>query len=150
MEHLGFFYELQAHGVPISVKYVLDFHEALNRGLGQGGLDQIYTLLRLICIKRLEHIDPFERAFAKYYLDLELPPPGEPVNLDALMESKPFKEWLEDYLEQEGLDIYDFYHPEKAEELLKKFLETIAAQTGAHHGGGRWVGTGGYSPFGHS
>ena len=100
MEHLSFFYELKAHGVPISVKYILDFHEALNRGLGQGGLDQIYTLLRLICIKRLEHIDPFERAFAKFYLGLELPPPGEPVNLDALMESKPFKDWMADYLEQ--------------------------------------------------
>ncbi len=150
MEHLGFFYELKAHGVPVSVKYILDFHEALNHGLGQGGLDQIYTLLRLICIKRLEHIDPFERAFAKFYLDLDLPPPGEPVDLDALLESKPFKEWLEKYLEDEGLDIYDFYHSDKAEELLKRFLETIAAQTGAHHGGGRWIGTGGYSPFGHS
>ncbi len=150
MKHTGFFYELRDHGVPVSVKYILDFHEALNCGLGQGGLDQIYTLLRLICIKRLEHIDPFERAFAKYYLDLELPPPGEPVDLDALLESKPFKNWLEGYLEAEGLDLNDFYHYERAEELLKKFLETIAAQTGAHHGGGRWVGTGGYSPFGHS
>ena len=149
MEHLGFFYELKEHGVPVSVKYILDFHEALNRGLG-GGLDQIYTLLRLICIKRLEHIDPFERSFAKFYLDLELPAPGEPVDLELLLESKPFKKWLEDYLEREGLAIYDFYHPDKAEELLKRFLETIAAQTGAHHGGGRWIGTGGYSPFGHS
>jgi uncharacterized protein with von Willebrand factor type A (vWA) domain len=150
MQHLGFFYQLKDYGVPISVKYILDFHEALNRGLGQGGLDQIYTLLRLICIKRLEHIDPFERAFAKYFLDLELPPPGVPIDLDLLLESKPFKEWLENYLEREGLDIYDFYHHEKAEELLKRFLETIAAQTGQHHGGGRWIGTGGYSPFGHS
>ena len=80
MEHLGFFYQLKDYGVPVSVKYILDFHEALNRNLG-GGLNQIYTLLRLTCIKRLEHIDPFERAFAKYYLDLELPPPGEPVDL---------------------------------------------------------------------
>jgi uncharacterized protein with von Willebrand factor type A (vWA) domain len=150
MQHIGFFYELKDNGVPVSVKYILDFHEALNRGLGQGGLDQIYTLLRLICIKQLEHIDPFERAFAKYFLDLELPPPGEPVDLEALMESKPFKEWLNEYLKEEGLDLFDFYHPDKAEELLKKFLETIAAQTGAHHGGGRWIGTGGYSPFGHS
>ena len=27
-----------------------------------------------------------------------LPPPGEPVDLDALLESKPFKRWLEGYL----------------------------------------------------
>lgn len=149
MEHVGFFYELKAHGVPVSVKYILDYHEALNRGLG-GSLDQTYTLLRLICVKRLEDINSFERAFAKYFLDLEIPPPGEPVNLDALLESKPFKEWLDEYLEREGLDIEDFYYHENAEELLRKFLETIAAQTEAHHGGGRWIGTGGYSPFGHS
>jgi uncharacterized protein with von Willebrand factor type A (vWA) domain len=149
MGHVGFFYELKAHGVPVSVKYILDYHEALNRGLG-GSLDQTYTLLRLICVKRLEQINAFERAFAKYFLDLEIPPPGEPVNLDALLESKPFKEWLDDYLEREGLDIEDFYYHEDAEELLRKFLETIAAQTEAHHGGGRWIGTGGYSPFGHS
>ena len=149
MEHVGFFYELKGHGVPVSVKYILDFHEALSRGLG-GSLDQVYTLLRLICIKRLEHIDAFERAFAKYFLGLELPAPGEPVDLDALLESKPFKAWLEAYLEQEGKELREFYHPEDAEDLLRKFLETVAAQTGAHHGGGRWIGTGGYSPFGHS
>ena len=96
MEHVGFFYELKAHGVPVSVKYILDYHEALNRGLG-GSLDQTYTLLRLICVKRLEQINAFECAFAKYFLDLEIPPPGEPVNLDALLESKPFKEWLDEF-----------------------------------------------------
>jgi uncharacterized protein with von Willebrand factor type A (vWA) domain len=150
MEHMGFFYELREQGVPVSVKYILDYHEALQRGLGEGGLDQIYTLLRLICIKRLEHIDPFERTFARYFLGLELPPPGEPVDLDTLLESKPFKEWLTEYLEEEGMELKDFYYHERAEELLKRFLETVAAQTGAHHGGGRWIGTGGYSPFGHS
>jgi uncharacterized protein with von Willebrand factor type A (vWA) domain len=149
MEHVGFFYKLRDYGVPVSMKYVLEFHEALNRGLG-GDLDQVYTLLRLICIKRLEHIDPFERAFAKYYLDIDIPPPGEPVDMEGLLESKPFREWLDVYLKEKGMKLNQVLWEESAEELLKKFLETIAAQTGAHHGGGKWIGTGGYSPWGHS
>jgi hypothetical protein len=36
-----------------------------------------------------------------------------------------------------------------SDELLQKFLETLAEQTERHDGGGRWVGTGGHSPFGH-
>lgn len=149
MEHVGFFYSLRDYGVPVSVKYILDYHEALKRGLGTD-LDGSYNLLRLICVKKLEHIDPFERAFAKYFLDLDIPPPGVPMDLDALMASKPFKEWLEGYLKDQGMSLNDVFHGESVEELLKKFLETVAAQSGAHHGGGRWIGTGGFSPYGHS
>ena len=32
---------------------------------------------------------------------------------------------------------------------MRKFLETLAEQTERHDGGGRWVGTGGRSPYGH-
>ena len=32
---------------------------------------------------------------------------------------------------------------------MRNFLETLAEQTERHDGGGRWVGTGGRSPFGH-
>ncbi len=149
MEHVGFFYTLKDYGVPVSMKYVLDFHEALTRGLG-GDLDQTYTLLRLICIKRLEHIDPFERAFAKYFLDLDIPPPGEHVDIRGLLESKPFKQWLENYAKERGMKLNGVLHQESPEELLKKFLDTIAEQTGAHQGGGKWIGTGGFSPWGHS
>jgi uncharacterized protein with von Willebrand factor type A (vWA) domain len=32
---------------------------------------------------------------------------------------------------------------------MRRFLDTLAEQTERHDGGGRWVGTGGRSPFGH-
>jgi hypothetical protein len=35
------------------------------------------------------------------------------------------------------------------DELMRRFMETLAEQTERHDGGGRWVGTGGRSPFGH-
>jgi hypothetical protein len=36
------------------------------------------------------------------------------------------------------------------EQLLDYFKERLKEQTEAHHGGGKWIGTGGYSPVGHS
>ena len=35
------------------------------------------------------------------------------------------------------------------DELMRKLLETMAEQDEQHDGGGKWVGTGGRSPFGH-
>jgi uncharacterized protein with von Willebrand factor type A (vWA) domain len=36
------------------------------------------------------------------------------------------------------------------EELIKYFLDRLKDQKGEHHGGKKWIGTGGYSPVGHS
>jgi hypothetical protein len=36
------------------------------------------------------------------------------------------------------------------EELIEYFKERLKEQTEAHHGGGKWIGTGGTSPVGHS
>jgi len=36
------------------------------------------------------------------------------------------------------------------EELIKYFLDRLKEQNEAHHGGNRWIGTGGTSPVGHS
>ena len=36
------------------------------------------------------------------------------------------------------------------EELIEYFKERLKEQTGEHHGGSRWIGTGGTSPVGHS
>ena len=38
----------------------------------------------------------------------------------------------------------------EVEELLRRFWETLLKQGDQHHGGNRWIGTGGRSPFGHS
>jgi len=36
------------------------------------------------------------------------------------------------------------------EELIQYFLDRLKEQTEAHHGGSKWIGTGGTSPTGHS
>jgi len=149
MTFVDFFYTLRDYGVPVDGRYVLDFHRALDRGLASD-VDEMYVLLRLICIKKMEHIDAFERAFARHFFDLNLPAPGRPIDLDSLLESKPFRQWLSEYMEREGLAEKQIRWDMPPEELLQRFLDTISKQKGAHHGGGKWVGTGGYSPYGHS
>src|SRR5262249_60608810 len=37
-----------------------------------------------------------------------------------------------------------------SDELMRRFLETLAEQTERHDGGNRWIGTGGRSPYGNN
>ncbi len=142
---LGFIYQLQAAGIPVSIQYVLDLYEALRQGLA-ADLDQLFLLARLIFVKRVEHLDVFEQVFASFFLGR--PPGGRLPNWEELLADKPFEEWLRQQLETGQIDlnaIREFDH----EELLRRFWETLLAQRGEHHGGHTWVGTGGRSPFGH-
>ena len=61
-------------------------------------------------------------------------------------------EWLKDPKELAdllGVDENDLLQL-SPEELIEYFLERLKDQDGAHHGGWRWIGTGGFSPVGHS
>lgn len=142
---LGFIYQLQAAGIPVSIQYVLDLYEALRRGLA-ADLDQLFLLARLIFVKRVEHLDVFEQVFASFFLGRS---PGSRLpNWEELLADKPFEEWLRQQIETGQIDlntIREFDH----EELLRRFWETLLAQRGEHHGGQTWVGTRGRSPFGH-
>jgi len=142
---LGFIYQLQAAGIPVSIQYVLELYEALRQGLA-ADLDQLFLLARLIFVKRVEHLDVFEQVFASFFLGRS---PGSRLpNWEELLADKPFEEWLRQQLETGQIDlntIREFDH----EELLRRFWETLLAQRGEHHGGQTWVGTGGRSPFGH-
>ena len=67
---LPFFYQLRDQGIPISLRYVLEFYQALEKGLALD-LDRLFILMRLIFIKKVEHFDAFEQAFAAYFLGAE-------------------------------------------------------------------------------
>ena len=62
------------------------------------------------------------------------------------------EEWLknpEQIAEALGLDESELKKM-TPEELIQYFLDRLKDQTEAHHGGNRWIGTGGTSPVGHS
>ncbi len=142
---IGFIYQLQDAGIPVSVKYVLELYRALGRGLATN-LDELFLLSRLIFVKRVEHYDTFERVFASFFLGLE---GGRPIgDWEELLSGKPFQEWLRDQIE-EGILSLDDIREFETEELLARFWETVLAQKEAHHGGNRWVGSRGGSPYGH-
>jgi hypothetical protein len=143
---LSFVYELRAAGIPVSVRYLLELHRALQRGLAPD-LDRLFLLARLIFVKRVEHYDSFERVFAAFFLGRR----GNGALMDGedLLAGKPFEEWLRAELDSGSLSV-DELREFSQEDLLARFWETVLAQQGAHQGGNTWVGTHGRSPYGHS
>jgi hypothetical protein len=143
---VGFIYQLREAGVPVSVQYILEFYRALQRGMA-ADLDQLFLLARLIFVKRVEHYDIFEQVFAAFFFGAHRR--RKPMDWEELLAGKPFREWLQEQIDSGRLspeEIREF----ALEELLARFWETVLAQQSQHHGGNRWVGTRGRSPFGHS
>lgn len=143
---LPFFQLLRDQGVPVSLRHVLEFYEALEKGLAPD-LDRLFILLRLTCVKKLEHFDAFEQTFAAYFLDAEH---GSVPRLSReFWESKAFRRWLEEEVRRGAVAEKDLEHLPLAD-LLRRFWEVALKQVGRHQGGHTWIGTGGTSPFGHS
>lgn len=143
---LPFILQLRQSGVPISVRYVLEFYRALLRGLAPD-VDRLFLLARLVFVKRVEHYDLFEQVFAAYFLGQGKFP--ESPDWDELLGGKPFQDWLQEQIAAGNLPP-DAIRRFSNDELLARFWETLLAQRGEHHGGNTWVGTRGRSPFGHS
>ncbi|HAA01994.1 MAG TPA: hypothetical protein DCE18_01335 [Syntrophobacteraceae bacterium] len=142
---LPFILELRQAGIPISVRYVLEFYRALQQGLAPD-VDRLFVLARLVFVKRVEHYDLFERVFGAYFLGKGSFP--EDPDWKDLLGGKPFEEWLRDQIAAGKLPP-DALRQFSNEDLLARFWETLLAQQGAHHGGNTWVGTRGRSPYGH-
>lgn len=143
---VDFVYLLRDYGVPASLPDLLEVNEGLERGLVRD-MDDLLVLLRLSFVRRVEHMDAFERAFAFYFYGIDIPAVAE-GDLE-LLRTPQFREWLAKAIERGEL------HPlarwkMSPEELMKKFWERLREQMEEHHGGSKWIGTGGRSPFGHS
>ncbi len=141
-----FFYLLRGYGVPVTVTEWLTFMRALATGLVAPSLADFYAVGRAVLVKSEAFFDQFDQAFQHAFEGIETPQEiadevwewlADPLALPGLSEEE--KRAL---LEQLGeIDL---------EALQQLFEERLREQTEAHHGGNRWVGTGGTSPFGHS
>lgn len=137
-----FFYTLKNFGVPVSMNEWQALLEALEAGMAGSSLTGFYYLCRAVLVKTEAHYDRFDMAFAAFFGDIETP------------EGLPDKIW--DWLNKElpELEITDEMrrnHQQLDMDELKRMLEErLAEQDEEHHGGNRWIGTGGTSPFGHS
>ncbi len=137
---------LRDYGVPVSLTDTIDFYKGMERGLAPE-LDSLFVFARLCFVRRVEHMDAYERAFAFHFYGIDLPrvAEGDP----ELLNTPQFRRWLKEAVRKGELPpqaLWTF----PAGELMKRFWETVRKQMEEHHGGSRWVGTGGNSPFGHS
>jgi uncharacterized protein with von Willebrand factor type A (vWA) domain len=146
---IDFFYKLREVGLPVSPTAFLTLHRAMSGGLVDS-LEDFYTASRSILIKSERYFDLFDQVFAHHFEGAEMPDPRG-LEIDALARAM-----LDTWLQHPGELARLLGMDEKAlkqltpEQLLDYFKERLKEQTESHHGGGKWIGTGGYSPVGHS
>jgi hypothetical protein len=146
---IDFFYKLRDVGIPVSPTAFLTLHRAMSSGLVVS-LEDFFTASRSILIKSERYFDLFDQVFAHHFKGTDMPDP-KGLELDALARSM-LEFWLQRPQELSRLLGMDESALKKLtpEQLIEYFKERLKEQTEAHHGGGKWIGTGGYSPVGHS
>jgi uncharacterized protein with von Willebrand factor type A (vWA) domain len=140
---LDLFYGLRREGVPLGIQEWQTFLRALEQGLHGSSLLRFYHLGRACLIKSETYFDHYDRVFARVFKGVE-GALGDDVTEKVL-------EWLRDPKNFPNLSPEELAQLEhlSSDELMRRFLETLEKQTERHDGGGKWVGTGGKSPFGH-
>ena len=146
---IEFFYTLRERGLPVSPTSFLRLQKALSLGMIQS-VDDFYTTARAILVKSERYFDMYDQVFAHFFRGVALRAPEE-IELTEIVKAL-LEEWLknpEQIAEALGLDESKLKKM-TPEELIQYFLDRLKDQTEAHHGGNRWIGTGGASPVGHS
>ena len=146
---IDFFYTLKKVGIPVSPTSFLRLQKALGLGV-INSLNDFYTAARSILVKSERYFDLYDQAFAHYFEGAELVEPDEFVLSDVARAM--LEEWLKDpeaLAQALGVDEEELSKL-SPEELIQYFLDRLKEQTEAHHGGSKWIGTGGTSPVGHS
>jgi uncharacterized protein with von Willebrand factor type A (vWA) domain len=137
---INFFYHLRAARLPVSIKELLTLLEALKKDVIGPSIDEFYFLSRATLVKDETQFDKFDRAFGEFFK-------GLPATT-GLFKDIP-DEWFRQMLEREFSD-EELAKLEKLgfDKLMEEFRKRLEEQDGAHHGGNKWIGTGGTSPFG--
>jgi uncharacterized protein with von Willebrand factor type A (vWA) domain len=144
-----FFYTLRERGLPLTPTSFLRLQKALNLGVITS-IDDFYTAARAILVKSERYFDMYDQVFAHFFKGVALQAPDK-VELTEIVKTL-LEEWLKnpaEIAEALGLDETTL-RKMTPEELVQYFLDRLKDQTEAHHGGNRWIGTGGTSPVGHS
>jgi hypothetical protein len=146
---INFFYQLREAGIPATPTSFLTLHKALHMGLVTS-LEEFYTSSRTILVKSERYFDLFDQVFAHYFEGADMPDTDD-FALDEMARAL-LQSWLENpkvLADALGID-ESALKKMTPEELIDYFKERLKDQSERHDGGGKWIGTGGTSPVGHS
>src|SRR5882672_1962517 len=138
---VDFFLYLRQARLPVSIQELLTLLQALRRDVIGPSIDEFYYLARATLVKDEALFDRFDRAFGEFFRGVQAG-----VDLAARIP----EDWLRRALARE-LTALDASGLQKLgwDRLFEQFRKRLEEQNGAHHGGSKWIGTGGTSPFGH-
>ena len=139
---INFFMTLKNERLPVSFTELFTLLECLKKNIVFGNVEDFYYLSRLCLVKDEKNFDKFDKAFSKYFENVEI--------LDELSSHEIPNEWLRKQLES------ILTEEEKAkiealgglDKLMEEFKKRMEEQKKRHQGGNKWIGTGGASPFG--
>lgn len=133
--------ELRGRGVPVGMQETVALAGALARGLHESSLERFYFVARALLVHDESRLDDFDQVFSHVF-------EGVPYSSKKIAEE--LHDWLKDPIARRELtDAEKAAVPElNLDELLRLFEERLREQKERHDGGGRWIGTGGTSPFG--
>lgn len=138
-----FFYLLRSYGMKTSLVEWSSLLAALELNLHQCSLLQFYHLARAVLVKREAEYDRFDQAFQAYFKNLT----------DSSLLPPEFYKWLEKAIDptpynKEQVDVV--WGKLTLQEIRDMMEDRLKHQKEAHHGGQKWIGTGGQTAFGHS
>ena len=138
---LAFLYALRGEGILVGAAQWLTLLKGLSQGLGTT-VNTFYGFARSVVCCSETDFDAYDKAFVIIFKDAV--DWGERLNLE-------FSEELLDWLKRQPDVVGELVTPDiDVDELWRELEKRLQEQTEEHHGGSRWVGTGGTSPFGHS
>jgi uncharacterized protein len=137
----GFFEELRAAGLPVSLKEYLALAEALSKGVIAPDPEEFYYLSRALLVKDERNLDTFDRVFARAFKGIE----SSDGDLTANIPEEWLRKLAEKYLSEEDKKLIQALGWDTLMETLKQRLEE---QKKRHEGGNKMIGTAGTSPFG--
>lgn len=144
-----FFYTLRERGIPVSPTSFLRLQQALKLGLILS-LEDFYIAARTILVKSERYFDMYDQVFASSFRGAVLEMPEEMEITEAMRAL--LDEWLkrpEELADALGLSEEEIKRMTPGE-LVDYFLKLLREQQEAHHGGNRWIGTGGTAPVGNA
>jgi len=139
---LDFFLLLKNSGIPVTIKEYLSLLEALDKKVIDRSVDEFYFLCRTSLVKHEKHLDQFDQLFGMYFKGIETIPDEE------------FYKIPESWLNKNGERLFSKQEMDQVkamgglDKLLDRIKELMKEQKERHQGGGKWIGTGGTSPFG--